>query len=286
MITPIYASNTVDAGLKNTSLTTTAIPILKHRLQGLAACTTFVEGNATGSGGMAFVVPVLSTSGARLTNPSNMQSGDVTMVAGSLAGAHIARSGHISNAERGLGLRREHLIPTLINKYVDDLIELAMTTVTATNYGASLGTVTTSNLDETTVELMVDGVDGQPRCILTSAKAIHGIRANLSRENGKWVTPNVEGAVWEMSLAAAGDNASAVIATPEAIVGVIALPPGLKLQMGEDLKITPLDIEGLGTMGWITTWIDRGTRAEWVAVESVCAFGVGQSTALRFVASS
>jgi hypothetical protein len=89
-----------------------------------------------------------------------------------------------------------------------------------------------------------------------------------------------------MSLAAASNNASAVIATPESIVGLITLPNGIKSHHLDDLAISPLQVDGLGTAGFLVTWIDRATRAEWISVESVCGFAPGQSTALRFVASA
>jgi hypothetical protein len=112
------------------------------------------------------------------------------------------------------------------------------------------------------------------------------IRSDLYWDGSKWITPNYLGGVWELSLATASNAAIAVCATPEAMAAVVGKPSGLDFAIGDHYTVEEISIPGVGVVGWITTWIDRATRAQWAAVEGIIGFAPGRSTALRFVASS
>ena len=122
-----------------------------------------------------------------------------------------------------------------------------------------------------------------PRALLVKTQLQQILAPSLYRETGAWFYPGYEGGVWECSLATASDNAQAVCATPEAIVGVIALPPNI--QEGE-IEVAPIELPGIGVVGWLTRWTDRASRAEWVSVEALVGFAPGNPAALRFVAST
>jgi len=81
--------------------------------------------------------------------------------------------------------------------------------------------------------------------------------------------PNYLGGVWELSLATAGNNAIAACATPEAVAAVVGIPATLDRAIGDNYTGEEISVPGVGIVGWITSWVDLASRAQWAAVEGV-----------------
>lgn len=276
-------SNTIDSALSTKQMATLAANILQAPLAPLNRIATIIPNAAIDQERKTFTLPIVSSIAAKLTDATNFQSGDSTLGVATVAAAHITRPAHLSNTQRGQGLKLESLIPALSRQFSADLFALAVTQISAANFAAAVATVAPASFTMSHVSTLAQSIGGTPRCLLLKSQLMQNINASLSLENGGWFAPGFSGGVWECSLATASDSAQAVVATREAITGAVAIPPNI--QEGE-IEVAPIELPGIGVMGWLTRWTDRASRAEWVSIEALVGFAPGNPAALRFVAST
>lgn len=90
-----------------------------------------------------------------------------------------------------------------------------------------------------------------------------------------------------MAFTGASDNCQAAAATPLAMAGAIGRPLALAIpDSAAELHVAPITIPGIGEVAYFCHWFSRASRAEWISLEAIVGFAPGNTTALRFIAST
>ena len=275
--------NSIDSALSTKQMATLAANILQAPLAPLNRIATIIPNAAIDQDRKTFTLPIVSSIAAKLTDPTSFQNGDTTLGVATVAAAHITRPAHLSNKERSQGLKLESLIPSLASQFAADVLALAVTQISAANYAAAVATVAPASFAMSHVSTLAQAIAGTPRSLLLKSQLMQNITASMSLENGNWFLPGFNGGIFECDLSTASNSAQAVVATPEAIVFAIALPPNIP---DGEIEVAPIELPGIGVVGWLTRWTDRSSRAEWISVEALVGFAPGNPAALRFAAST
>lgn len=285
----IQNSNTIDATLTTSLLSTTSYTVLQNKLAPLQAL--FLEVQADRMKPKAKVeVPKTTAGPTAQTDPTNWESGNSTVSYTELTMHEYSASCNISSADLQNGSRMEWLAYITAMSFCNKLIDVILTNVTTVNYGAAVKTIGSAAFgpgdlpdilaaakDFNTKNLVLDGAY-TARLVATTALGLgwnnNGAGYGFDKivQNNRW--------------SAAGANVVGFAADPLALpcaVGLPINPPGSNSAFNS-IEATTVPIINMPVQ--LASWVVPGTRILWMAYDNMFGCNTGDTNALKIITSA
>ena len=98
-------------------------------------------------------IPVFNSATAVLTNPTNFESGDTNNTNASITVNHLSKPFFLTSAQLNQKYKIEQLMDINWQVFANKLIDVALTPVTTTNFGANNVVVTQANITGATLQI-------------------------------------------------------------------------------------------------------------------------------------
>ena len=118
--------------------------------------------------------------------------------------------------------------------------------------------------------------------MVLSIVANQGVALSLLYNGTKFIYPGCTGGVWEFTESLLESGIYAVVATPEAICGVVKPPLQAALYPAVEVRVVTLPVPGLNIPVVVCSWYDRATRTGWASAEALAGFAKRNVSALGY----
>lgn len=298
-------ANLIDTDLLLDTLSQKVITTLGNYLAPLNAFTTDFSDESMPQQTKSVQIPVFSaTAVAVQTNPTNFETGDTNTTNAAVSVNHISRSFFLTSAQLNQRFRIEQLAEKNLQTFADAIIDIALTPVTTTNFGANNIVVTQANITTSTLKTAWAAVAKSPRKhVLLDAQAMSAFLPTSLTAYGSDGTnsgssvPTVNG----MNLkglcgfdsfhlntrwTGAGGNVYGFACAPSAIAQVAGVPITGPSAANSSLRSTVVTHPGLGLSIQLNTWYSVSSRQQWCSYDVMYGAGYGQDSNAGFVIAS
>jgi len=282
-------ANTFAAGLVVDSLRDAAITTLSSRLAPLKAFAR--DFSADQLRPRATVqVPICSAGATVQTNATNFESGDTTLSNAAVSVSQYSASFALTNNEINQGFRIEMLAEKNLRQLANKIIDVALTPVTTTNFGAAVVDVDTASLVTATSLKTLWGAlqDGSERNLVVDGSiyaqflpsTLEGFTlAGNGRNAGIF---GFDGFFFNNRWTGAGATIKGFAASPEAVAMAAGIP--LSSPVTDDLiSQENILIEDLGLTVQMNMWSSRANRALWCSYDIMFGAVAADTSALKIL---
>lgn len=275
----VYAANTVDSNLVNSTIASDFLTTMRTRMAPLAAFSHQVSANPK-SARQVLNVNLLSTAGATQDNPTDFETGDTTSAAKQVTLAHVNRSFHTTNAEQDLGLELMQKAPTNALVMAEGIMAKVTALMTNANYGADVVIGTAANFDYTDLRAVLALGKNYARTTLLLDGGHLAYLLPADRESFVYGEPGAygfDGGIYKNNFwtSAAADIAGFVCG-PDAIVWAAA--PVAGGPSGSGLTTSNIVLPEIGIIVQANTWYSLKARAMWASYDVCFGAAVGDAT--------
>lgn len=234
-----------------------------------------------GNGPRATLQVELQTGGSTtLTNPTNYEQGDNTVVSRSVAMNEYSNPFHITTAERNVGRTLEDRILLNVHSLMNKLDAVTSALFTVANFGAAVLNVdpTTASTDD--IKTLIAATGKFPERNLITDTTFWAQFAVTTDKNSLGV---VDGAYGLDSMSHvtdwsnAGTNVNGIVAAPAAVAIAARLPEN------DDEVKEVIDMEAItlpnGLPCQVAKWVSTASRNTWNSLDIVYGAGRGDETA-------
>ena len=280
--------NTISGSLVLKHLEQAAVPLLTGSLAPLRAFAQLTDMGVVRLNSVASIeVPKVTVAPSVQSNPADWESGNFTLANIPVAPVHLSISAHLLSSELQGGARIEMVARSLSEKLAQAVFDEAAALVTTANFGAATVTAAAASFGVDDVATLTNALLARNRCLVLATPHFTAIAPNLQPVGGTWGLPGFAGGIHEVASLTAGTNVVGWAAAPSAIAGALATPETpAGAARGEQLAQRIVALPDIGVNCLAAAWTDIGKRIQWVSLELVVAFAVGDSTALKIVVSS
>ena len=281
--------NTVASALTTNLLSDTVLTAIGNRLAPLGALFTQVMKDPV-KPKAKIEVPLVSSAATPQTNPTDWESGNVTVDAVEVTMNEYSQSFSVTNAELQGGTQIAWMAQKNAIAFADKLIDIMVTPITVANYGAAalvaaapafgvsdLATLWAAGKNFTLRNLVLDGAYFA-RIMPTNTL---GYQVNQGAP-----AFGFDGVWYSNRWSSAGANVVGFVASPEAMViaaGLPIEPPGFNSPFA---SVGVATIPGVNLQVQTSTWVKPGTRVQWSAFDIVLGAAKADANALQIVTSS
>lgn len=282
-------ANTFDSALVTDSLRDVAITVLQSRLAPLNAFSQDFSADPL-KPRATVQVPIATAGGTTQTNASNFESGDSTLDNVAVSVSQYSNSFHLTNDQINGGHRLEKIAKINLHQLANKIIDVALTPVTAANFGAATIDVDTAG-DVTAASLKTLWAaikDGDSRNLIVDGSIYaQFLPANLDSFQLAAGGKNVGMYGFDFfSYNNRWDGAEATVkgfaCSPQAIAVASGLPAN-DIAGSDMLAVENIEIPDLGLTVQMNMWVSRATRAVWASYDVMFGAAKGDPNALKLI---
>lgn len=282
-------ANTFDSALVTDTLRDTAITVLQSRLAPLNAFTKDFSTDQLAPR-KTVQVPIATAGSTTQTNATNFESGDSTLDNVAISVSQYTNSFHLTNDQINQGYKIEQIAKINLHQLANKLVDVALTPVTTSNFGAavvdvdSAALVTAAELktlwgalkngDER--NLVLDGsiyANFLPSNLDSFQVSGSGRNTGIYGFDGMYVNNRFDGA---------GATILGFACSPQAIAIASGLPtasPADALMISQE----NIEIPDLGLVVQMNVWASAGSRALWASYDVMFGAAKGDGSALKII---
>jgi len=282
-------ANTFDAALVTDVLRDMAITTLQSRLAPLNAFTQDFSADEIAPR-KTVQVPIATAGSTTQTNATNFESGDSTLDNVAVSVSQYSNSFTLTNAEINQGHRIQNIAKINLHKLANKIMDVALTPVTTTNFGAAVVDVDTAAL-VTSAELKTLWAalkDGDQRNLIVDGSIYANFLPsnleafNLASNGRNTGIYGFDFFGYNNRWDGAGATIKGFACSPQAIAiasGVPANTPASSDMISQESVVIP----DLGLSVQLNMWVSRASRDLWCSYDVMFGAAAGDTTALKII---
>jgi hypothetical protein len=280
-------SNTLAAALVPDSIREAVITTGEQKLAAFRAFSTDFGADPLKPKGVVQVGKATAGS-TTLTNATNFEQGDSTLAAIAVTVNQITQPFHLTNAELQSGHKLSKLINANVSTFMKSLMDIAMTPVTVSNFGAKAFTGAASTFDTDDLKtLWAAGKDFDMKNIVLDgaffAQFLPTSKESFAWEDGAY---GYDGFYLNNRFDGADASIAGFVCDSDAIAVASGLPLTSEAVNSMMLSQEVIELPVLGLQVQMNHWASLTSRAEWISLDVMFGAAAGDTAKLKLIATA